>query len=119
MDHELRMTPRPGNSYEGPCQRPRVSLPGTRTEGRLRWRRCATEVSLQILRANLDPGPAVEDACDYVIVYRVPLPLLGLKQSQRFQVFAVVDLVHNTELALRYVLARTPTARPARFIRPP
>lgn len=105
IDNELRVSPIPGNLNEGRCDHPRIVLPGTRIDHGLRWRRCVTDISSKILDAGHDPGPAVEDACDFVVVYRVPRMASLLQSFERFIAFDVLDLLENAEIAQLYVLS--------------
>jgi len=111
VENEFRLQPDPTNPDEGLCGPPRVTLPGNRPDNRLRWRRCVTEKSRELLSAGLDPGAAVEDACDFVLIYRVPRIQSALQWAERFQTYVLEDFLHNTEVARQYVLSESSIPR--------
>lgn len=118
IENEFRLLPDPTNLDEGMCCHPRLTLPGVRSDSRLRWRRCVTETSRALLDAGLVPDPAVEDACDYVLIYRVPRVQSTLEWAERFQTYVLEDFLHNSEVAHHYIRAETSTLEPEPLIDP-
>jgi hypothetical protein len=75
LETELRPWPRPGDPDEG-CVPEHWSLyTGIAPDQGLRWRRGTTPHIRQFLQMGVGLDPALEDACDYLIIYRVePVP---------------------------------------------
>lgn len=75
LDTELRPWPRPGDPDEGCVPEHWTLYTGISPDLGLRWRRGTTPHIRQFLDAGVELDPALEEACTYLIVYRVePVP---------------------------------------------